>query len=82
MRLTTEIIKFEHGCANIGVKVESNRIDDAIKPAHYVAILRAMRDTDKNAFYAAMCQFVDEGEMKSVSKWLSEQCDESEGEDE
>ena len=81
MRITTTNSGIEKGVMHVSVKVETRMFDDVFKATHYVAILRAMRDTDKNAFYMAMVQFVDEKEMRNVTNWLSEQlegCDDDE----
>lgn len=75
MRITTTNNGIEKGAMHVSVKVETCMCDDMFKATHYVAILRAMRDTNKGAFYAAMTEFVDEKELENVIDWISKECE-------
>ena len=73
MRITTTNNGIEKGAMHVKVKIESCMCDDMFRATHYVAILRAMRDTDEDAFYMAMSDFVDEKEMANVNNWFDKQ---------
>lgn len=62
MRITTKIAHIDEDLrAEIGVHVETTGPSDFIlRPAVYEAILRAMRDSNKKAFYTAMSSFAEE----------------------
>lgn len=72
MRITTKINELDEDLrAHVSAKLERNNATDHFLTAvHYVAILRAMRDADKDAFYHAMAQFVTDDELKSAKEWL------------
>ena len=72
MRITTEIKELDNDMhAHMSVKLERHEVTDHVLTAtHYVAILRSMRDTNKDAFYHAMAQFVIDDELKSAKEGL------------
>ena len=58
-------------CAEIAVSIESNNPSDVLlRPAVYESVLRAMRDTNKKAFYTAMSSFAEE-DFDSAMEFLS-----------
>ena len=72
MRITTKINELDEDLrAHISVKLERDEFTDhLLLPAHYVAILQTMRNTNKDAFYHAMAQFATDDELKSAKEWL------------
>lgn len=72
MKITTKIKDIDENlCAEIGVCIKSDNASDVLlRPAMYEAILRAMRDTNKKAFYTAMSSFAEE-DFDSAMEFLS-----------
>lgn len=79
MRITTKIEHIDEDLhAEIGVAVETTSPSDFILlPAVYEAILRAMRDTNKKAFYTAMSSFGEE-DFDSALEFLTGEDEDSE----
>lgn len=79
MRITTKIEHIDEDLhAEIGVAVETTSPSDFILlPAVYEAILRAMRDTNKKAFYTAMSSFAEE-DFDSALEFLTGEDEDSE----
>ena len=73
MRITTTNKGIAKGKMNVLVKIDSSDYDNFYRAMHYSAILRAMRDSDENAFYEAMSYFVDDMELSNVIDWISKQ---------
>lgn len=72
MRITTKLAYIDEDLrTEIKVKIENNAPSDIIlRPAMYEAILRAMRDSNKKAFYTAMSSFAEE-DFDSALEFLS-----------
>ena len=77
MKITAKVKNIDTDLrAEVGVRVESKDAGDLLlRHVIYQAILRAMRDTDKRAFYEAMLEFAEE-DFDGAMEWLS-----GEGED-
>ena len=79
MRITTKIEHIDEDLhAEIGVRIETTGPSDFfLRSTAYEAILRAMRDTDKKAFYTAMSSFAEE-DFDSALEFLTGEDEDSE----
>lgn len=60
VRITAHIRDITKGVANVQCKIEQEFSVSVFMPIAFEAILKAMKDTDKRAFYEAMSKFANE----------------------
>ena len=58
------------GKANVACKIQQEFAHPMFMPVAFEAILKAMKDTDKRAFYKAMANFADE-DLDDAMEFLS-----------
>lgn len=61
VKIIADIREFtKAGVANVGCKIVQERSVNFLLPVAFEAILKAMKDTNKSAFYDAMANFANE----------------------
>ena len=72
IRFTATLNELSDGAAHISVKGEGQGNEFIINrflPELYVALFKAMKDTNTEAFYAAMGRFADD-DFENLKEWM------------
>lgn len=72
MKITTKIAEIKDGYAGVSALLEERPKSVAISVVHYEAILRALKDNDRKAFYVALARFVDSKEIDDLREFINE----------
>lgn len=71
IRITAHIKDVTRGIANVHCTIEWSSYIKSLMPVVFVSFLKAMKDCDEDAFYAAMGQFANE-DHDGAMKWMEE----------
>ena len=67
---TAELKDIKGGIANIGICRKEHTKDVFLLTLAFEAILKCMKDCNRNAFYLAMSHFVDDNEFEDACEFI------------
>lgn len=73
MKITTKISEIKDGYAGVTALIEESPKNISMSVIHYEAIFRALKDSNKKAFYVALARFVDSKEFDDLHKFVTEE---------
>ncbi len=69
---TAELKELKGRVANVGVRREERTENPLLIAIAFEAILKCMKETNREAFYIAMSEFVDDNEFDDALKFIEE----------